>query len=99
MKTCKCCGQTLPPAYPDGLQIRGGHIRIYEVVRRAGKYGVSTDTLVDAVYGDDPNGGPGDAKNTLSCRIVYLNKKLKPFGQRITCGGGRSVGTYKLVAL
>ena len=99
MKCCPACGQTLPPGIPKGLVLRAGHQRIYDIVRRAGPYGITSTDLCDKVYADDPNGGPLDARNTLACRIVYLNRKLKPFGQRVTCGGGRSDGAYKLVKL
>ena len=41
------------------------------------------EELIDALWGDDENGGPLCANNTLNVHVYKLNKKLRPFGWRI----------------
>lgn len=69
--------------------MKPGPLRIFESVRRAGKIGISSDRLVAILYDDDPNGGPENAKNVLSVRIVFLNKQLVMVKKRIRAPVGR----------
>lgn len=101
MKCCPTCGQTLPPASElNGVVLSKTRKRIYELVRRAGKYGIISDDLFDLVYQDDPNGGPENGKHVVSQHIYYMNRQLAPIGKKITAGGrGPYPHSYKLVDL
>ena len=85
-KACPHCGQTLPALAPFGLYLTRGEQRIFERVARAGPGGVHIRTLIDHVWGDDPNGGPLYAQKSLHVRIWHLNKKLRSKGKEISCG-------------
>ncbi len=94
---CACCGQTLPPARPKGLQLPAGYAVIFDRVHRAGKYGVSQVDLFDYVYGLTPNGGPDSGIVSLRARICALNKRyLKKHGLRIRAKSGRGSMGYKI---
>lgn len=55
-------------------------VRIVEALA-AGRHRLTPiETLVDAVYGDRPDGGPLNAANCLKVRISYLRPKLASFG-------------------
>ena len=45
--------------------------------------GTSRDALIEALYFDDPGGGPLAAKNNIRVRICTLRKKLKRYGWTI----------------
>ena len=95
--TCKCCGQTLPPARPEGLRLPPGYGVIFYRVYRAGKHGVSQDLLFDHVYGDHPDGGPDCGVVSLRARICALNKRhLHKHNMRIRAKRGRGSCGYVL---
>jgi hypothetical protein len=53
--------------------------------------------LFDAIYADDPNGGPLTGRKCVQCQRVNLNRKLAPLGLRITSAGrGSTERTYTL---
>ena len=83
-KTCKCCGQTLPDAYPLGVRLTAQQQLIANTVRRAGQHGIMSDDLVDAIYANSRDGGPLNAKGVIHVQIYLMNKKLKTVGKRIT---------------
>jgi hypothetical protein len=60
------------------------------------RFGRSTPTvsLVNAAYGDDPNGGPDNAGNVIKAHVLHLNRKLRPYGLRIVHDG---TGSRKLI--
>ena len=43
---------------------------------------VTTDALIDAIWGDDPEGGPDDALNTLRVHINRIRSMLERSGLR-----------------
>jgi len=45
--------------------------------------GVSCQKLIDLVYGDDAEGGPDNARHTVSTIIGMINKILAPRGWEI----------------
>jgi hypothetical protein len=83
MKCCPNCGQTLnDTSRPFFMgEIQG---RIYDRVKRAGRYGVNRGSLVDYVYSDREDGGPGDASGSFDVILLHLNRKLRPIRQEIT---------------
>lgn len=95
--TCACCGQTLPPARPKGLQLPPGYAVIFDRVHRAGQYGISQIDLFDHVYGNTPSGGPDCGMASLRTRIYYLNKRyLHRKGLRIRAKSGRGSMGYRI---
>lgn len=99
-QVCKCCGQTLPDlSLPDGLKLSGKRKLLFTAVNRAGQHGITTSRLFDALYGDDPNGGPNTGTRIISTQVFFVNKRLKDMGWRIKGGHtGHGVETvYKLV--
>ncbi len=103
MTDCPCCGQTLPTDGPAGLKLTRSQRRIYDIIRKAGPNGITSDVIFDRLYRDDPDGGPDTQTKIISVFICSLNKKLPKFGQKIQSGdwGGRAprFATYTLVRL
>lgn len=101
MTECACCGQTLPPDLPKGLKLRGRRLDIYNIVRRAGQNGITSDVIFERLYALDPNGGPDSGVRVVSIMICHLNKRLQPFGQKVQGGhtGNGCYGEYRLVTL
>ncbi len=94
---CKCCGQTLPPPRPKGLQLPPGYAVIFDRVHRAGKYGITQVDLFDHVYGNTPSGGPDCGLTSLRTRIHYLNKRyLYGRGMMIRARPGRGSTGYRV---
>lgn len=58
-------------------------LRILEIVRKAGKWGVSSELIRDRIYSDDSDGGPLTADNVICVQICILNRKLASFRKRI----------------
>jgi hypothetical protein len=94
---CRCCGQTLPPEIP-GLVLSTHQQRIFAIVRRAGRWGVTSDALFERLYADDPEGGPLSGRRSMHVIVQNLNIKLRAHGKRIRCPPrGRGVpGVYVL---
>lgn len=55
-------------------------------------------SMVNALYGDDPNGGPLTADHTAGTVVTLLRKTLTPFGWTVRSnkGGRDHHGTYLL---
>jgi UDP-N-acetylglucosamine transferase subunit ALG13 len=60
--------------------------------------GVTVWQILDAVYADDPNGGPSK-HNIVSVMKFGINQKLKKLGisARIVATGGGAGSIYRLV--
>jgi hypothetical protein len=67
---------------------------IFDAVRSTNA--VNMEQIVDRVWGDDPNGGPLDAKSNISAQIFYANQRLAPFGFRISASHRGRGATYSL---
>lgn len=97
-EVCKCCGQTLPPPLPD-LKLPAGYQIIVSEIHKAGKRGIRSDRLFNAVY-RGPDGGPDGGQHVLTVRIWFLNKRhlkkagLKIVGERTSSG---QPGHYRIV--
>lgn len=44
---------------------------------------ISKAELIDALYGDDPDGGPDFADSVVKVHICRLRRKLAPYGWKI----------------
>lgn len=100
-EVCKCCGQTLPPAFDVGIKFKPTAQHLIDIVWKAGKHGITTDRLFDKLYALCSNGGPVSGMKVVHTRICYINKRLMTKGWRIQgehMGGnvGGINGTYVL---
>ena len=73
MEVCPCCKR---PIGPKGRLDGPVQQRIFDYVADHPD-GVPMRNIMDAVYFDDPNGGP---LGHIRSRIWFLNKKLREFG-------------------
>jgi hypothetical protein len=48
------------------------------------RHTLSNHQIVEAVYADDPNGGPENAIGALEAQMYHIRKKLAPYGVTIT---------------
>lgn len=71
-------------------------LSILNTVRNA-KAGITIHDLVDAVYADDPNGGPLHAINTVQGTIIQMNRRLTVSGVQIKATRLGRGALYKLV--
>ena len=89
MITCPCCGAPLQsPAAIDSLKhakLPVNVLRAIEVLSRAYPGEVHKDALLNAVYADDPQGGP--ASNSLISQISVCQRKLAKHGWKIGAFG------------
>ena len=93
-KICPCCGQLIPPAlmFPNAPVSQ----RLYDFVSKRPD-GVNSQEIADAIYADDPDGGP-DSLDAIKALIWRMNNRLKP--KRLAIRGTLGRGSaYRLVAL
>jgi hypothetical protein len=82
---CEACGQPvlmrseLPPLSPIKQ-------RILEAVQR--RPGITTQALRDAVWWDDPDGGPLTDRKCLHVHVAQLNALLRPLNIVVRSEGG-----------
>lgn len=100
--TCPCCGQSVTEAVRDPKVVLAlVHLsplqrRIADALaRRFGRWCAPTD-LADAVYADDPDGGPEYARTSIAVHTAVLRKRLEKTpldieGLRGAAGGRRMV--------
>jgi hypothetical protein len=70
--------------------------RLFCLVAQA-KHGITPERLFDALYANDPDGGPDTGRRAVCVQRVLTNQKLKPLGICITSTGrGRAGGFYEL---
>lgn len=108
---CPCCDQELPeiqevktvPKYcvvmhrDSAVVLTRQQFKIVESVKR---HRITFPQILDAVYFDDPNGGPPTAQWSVSTGITEANKRLREIGLRIKGDRGSShVSLYGLVKL
>ncbi len=98
--TCPCCGQPAerrPDLVLDPLPFSPQERRVVDaLVTRFGRF-VSNDEIVDAIYADDPNGGPLWARHCLSKAVGRIREKLNGSGVVLENRRDASVcGSYRL---
>lgn len=103
---CPTCGQALPSAEiaVEGLL----HLpTLTEQERRAVRLLIQTyprpasrESLIDALWGDDPEGGPDDIAPRLRVVLHHIRRKIAAMGWMIPDArkGAGGVGQYRLVA-
>lgn len=84
---CPLCGSVLEAADPHYVlrETAFGPVAQRIVDRLLQSFGrwVYSEQLLQAAYGDDPNGGPDSGNNALRPNITHLRAKLKPLGYEI----------------
>jgi hypothetical protein len=92
---CCCCGQILPPKIKFTGPVKQ---RIYDYVVRHHE-GVNRFQIMEAVYADDPDGGP-ESHSTIGVHIMQMNNQvLRQHGFIIRSAPGRNASGYRLIAL
>lgn len=93
--TCPCCGH---PVYSptlemlvDALSISKDQATILSAVWRGKGMAVPTQRIFDAMYADDPNGGPSPEcmYSALKMRLHRLREKLEGSGVAVEAVGYR----------
>jgi DNA-binding response OmpR family regulator len=85
--TCPTCGQPVdrpdPRALVVAISVPPAQRRILD--RLAASFGsyVRTETLIEAIYFDDPTGGPLEARSVLKVHVSHLRKTIAPHGLTI----------------
>lgn len=83
---CPCCGRVVEA--PDveiiieNCRVPNQEARILRALWRAKGFPVSTERLFDAMYADDPNGGPGRAAMYAALRVAVCRLR-----QRVAVAG------------
>lgn len=84
MNACPCCGFTAGKKTPVEIAELVSLSRLERVIfdTLAAQFGrfVPGPALADAVYADDPDGGPFSAVSCVGVRTISLRKKIEPFG-------------------
>ena len=92
VKVCECCGRPIPEidVMSELTRTQG---KILLALDKAGRVGVPLRTLVDRIYGDDPNGGPINAISCMRTMRSRMEPVLNKFGMRISSDRG---GAWRL---
>jgi hypothetical protein len=94
LKGCPTCGRAFPPVVEVGGKRRQA---MFDYIAKHPE-GVTVWQTLDAVYADDPSGGPTD-HNVVSVMKLIINRRLEKLGlsARIKSTGGGSGAVYRLV--
>ena len=91
---CPTCKQVIPP---KGLfRDQPVKARIYEFIATHPQ-GVTRRQIMDAVWADDPNGGP-EFENVVSVHVAAMRPTLEREGVTISCAKGAGA-TYRIEPL
>lgn len=96
---CPTCGHALASASPAVL--RDMHLppqmrTIVDVLVAAYPRQVSVQRLIEALYGDRPDGGPDNPEGVLKTRISAIRKVVEAAGWTIPRHGYGESGRYRL---
>lgn len=100
MSKCPCCGSQVDEtaivwdAGSSTLSGRGMSVHLgpkralmFDIMWR--RKAINSDDLVSAVYADDVNGGPENARSSVSVMMMHLRRQIAPFGITIESSNGR----------
>ncbi len=105
-RICPSCGQTMhagraPIEALEAAPLTISERRLVQALARIYPRGTTKAHLVDALYVDDPNGGPETASLVVAVHLTRLRKKLPSYGWTIPSvrwdAGGQS--RYRLEPL
>lgn len=98
---CACCGYSADKKDPTEISLAIELTRLERSVfdLLASRFGrqVTRTFILDAMYGDDPNGGPENATNVLHVVKCRLRKKIAPYGLDIITQQGRWANGIRMV--
>ncbi len=106
-RCCPTCGHDLPgglvpvEALVDAA-LSSQQRAIVEVLVGAYPRTVSMEKLVDALWGDDPNGGPDNPRRVVHAQVCHIRRILAASGWTIPNllgGWGNRNGRYRLERL
>lgn len=83
VKVCECCGHPLPE-YEIIMDLTRMQQRLFQIVQRAGRAGVTSDVIMDRLY----DGKGPDSTNILNVMKVKLQPKLQKHRMKITVRRG-----------
>lgn len=102
MKTCPTCGQEIPPESPAHILSRMQR-KVYDLLAKAGRYGLNSDQLFEKMYADDEGGGPLSGKKSMYVIVRMMNRRFVyggfPYRIRAPKAGRGSTTNYKLERL
>jgi DNA-binding response OmpR family regulator len=98
---CPCCGGDMPErdpgAYGEGLRLSSYERRLFDrLVKSFGRW-VRSPALIEAIYGDDPDGGPDNATMAVAGIMKGLRSKLKDSDLWVETANGRGNGERRLL--
>jgi hypothetical protein len=103
---CPLCGGSLaagrvPVEALVELNVSEQQRRILEELVRAFPRSVPKTSLIDALYFDDPDGGPDNPRNVLSQQLSRIRAALHPYGWSLSNAqrDGSNYGRVRLVKL
>lgn len=91
----------MPTDLPDIIDASCQQRSILEILMDAHPRRVRGDSIVDALYADDPNGGAEYARTVIAVQMHRLRKRLAGTGWTIPkCRGGKgNVAYYSLASV
>lgn len=98
---CPCCDSEIdevPVAALAEIRMPPGQMKVmWELLRAYPKY-VTMDSLIHALYSDDPDGGPLTPRNIMSVMMCRIREQLAPLGWTVSINGkGRGYpGKYRI---
>jgi hypothetical protein len=96
-KVCSQCGH--PLADPDRYGLYPTQRRVFDVIARSGRAGVTRRDILALAWAEDPNGGPS-TPTVVSVHVRAINLKIAPHGLVIVCDAwGSHTASYKLYRL
>ncbi|MDX8492949.1 winged helix-turn-helix domain-containing protein [Mesorhizobium sp. VK22B] len=96
MNACPCCGFREGSGNPfqivRTLRLTRHERAMFQVFAENFGTFLTGPQLVDAMYADDPTGGPDTAENSISVRMKVFREKLRKGGLDIDVRQGRGGG-------
>jgi hypothetical protein len=78
---CPHCGQPVADVPPEAVALSPLRRRLVDLVRR--RPGITVEGLAEALYADDPDGGPEDGVRAVRSVVRHANAALRPHGWRV----------------
>lgn len=99
--SCPCCGGPMTGIPMDRLvdvRMRASERKLLAALHKAYPRKLDMPALVDALYWDDPSGGPDTAEMVARQMIYYLRKTLRTVGWTVNNArrGRGNKGLYRL---
>lgn len=98
--TCPCCGGKgrIELLEPVPVRLAKFPSQLYRLVKAKPSL-LGAPQLVEALYADDPNGGPDDALKCVHVAINRMNKHPARVGEKIKADHRGPGATYSVVSI